>query len=46
VIKAIVFLICVFGGLGLFQAMTGAFNDSWLWPFDTPGWHVPMSNEH
>jgi hypothetical protein len=42
-INIVAFLICVFGALALFHSMTGAFNDSWVWPFNTPGWHVPMA---
>lgn len=38
---AVMTVIC----LGTFQAITGAFNDSWVWPFNTPLFHVPMSNE-
>jgi magnesium-transporting ATPase (P-type) len=45
VIKVIYWLVSIFVGLAVFHSFTGFFNDTWIWPFNTPRWHIPMSNE-
>lgn len=43
--RVIWIVVMVFILLAQFQAFTGALNDSWVWPFNTPSWHVKMANE-
>jgi hypothetical protein len=45
-ITVVSYVLAIFCGLALFQALSGVFNDVWwAWPFNTPFFHVPMANE-
>lgn len=45
-VKIFTWVTAVFIGLATFHIMTGFFNDvRWAWPFSTPFWHIPTTDE-